>query len=149
MLIQQNFQSRLAELSQQASQDAGKKIQNIFKHDNTGQISALVQKLMPLEPPKVNQILATLKQQVPEIATAVEEAYKQVMEAQEQQMQVMQAQQSQAAGMMLGLPPSPPGPNGAPAPGVDPQVAAAVMQSMGPAMKPEPKQKPPRRQGGV
>lgn len=170
MLIQQNFQSRMGEIAAQASQEAQKKIDDIFKHDTTGQISALVQKLLPLDRAKVNQVLSVLKQRVPEIASAIEETYNKVMEAQQQQMQAFQNQQAQVAmglmgqqmGVMPGgganpasggMPALPPAGGGGMAPGgsadTNPMIAAAAMESMQPAMKPQPEKQAPRRQGGA
>jgi hypothetical protein len=166
-VISYNFQQKLERMTAQAQHEAQSKVDNALNHDNSGQIAPMVQKLTQMDPVQAEIALSQLKQQVPEIASAIEQAYHTIMDAQkEQQQQQMQAQQQQEMQMQdqqtqmqqqgaqslfqnqvdiqnqqaqqkAGL--------------MQPQQAGAKSgkPAKGVDMKPTPDQKPPRRQGGV
>lgn len=153
-LISHNFQTRINELAAQAQMESQKKIEQTFDHDNTGQIQAIVDKLLQMPPQQAGKMLAELKTQMPEVGASVEVAYKQIIEAQEEQMmqqQLLFEQQQQALALGDG---SEEGvgvnPQAAPTEeGQNAQAQAADAVTAPPAANPLPDQKPPRRQGGV
>lgn len=168
-LIGFNFQNRINELASQAQTAAQKKMDSAFGHDYTGQVQTLVQKLLSMPPQQAEVALADLKQQVPEVASAIEVAYRQVVDAHEeqetammQQQMEMEAQQDQAMQehqMNLQMT--------ADQTALQQQLAAndplnqpveeankakrkaANSATDKPKTAPNPEQKPPRRQGGV
>lgn len=164
-LIGFGFQQRVEQLAAQAKNEAQMKMENTFAHDNTGQIQGMVEKLTKLPPPQAEAAIAELKMQVPEVATAIEMAYRTVMSAQKQQAMQMQmvADEQQAAQeqsdqqlqtqmhsqLMSGavqnaLNPTPPGTQSKPSRAGKPKEKEGGID-----MRPAPNQKPPRRQGGV
>lgn len=92
-IISFNFQQKLQQLASQAQNEAQKKMESALAHDNTGQIEAMVRKLATMDPKQAEITIAQLKYQVPEIATAIEQAYTKIMEARDEA--VMQQQQMQ------------------------------------------------------
>lgn len=166
-VISYNFQQKLERMTAQAQHEAQSKVDNALNHDNSGQIAPMVQKLTQMDPVQAEIALSQLKQQVPEIASAIEQAYHTIMDAQkDQQMQMQQAQQQQES--MMQDQQSQMQQQGAQSMfqnQVEIQNQKALQQAgLGqPAqagaksgkpnkavdMKPAPEQKPPRRQGGV
>lgn len=151
-----NFQQKLQELSEKAQNVAQEKVQAAFKHDATGQIAAMVDKLMKMQPEKAEATLAQLKAQVPEVASAIESGYKSLRASQEMQ---IQQQQQQQQGMLQEQQQQ----QQTAEQQQQQQISQAQVGAYGEALKanmlpdkqggtdmrPAPNQKPPRRKGGI
>ena len=150
-LISMNFQQRINDLTSQAQIQAEKKIDNAFQHDQTGQIEQVVGKLMQMPRKDAELTVAQIKQQMPEIGSAIEVSYRQFIEANEEKdMQMLIAQQNAELAMpeeqqTVGQPQE----TQPVSPQEQAQATAAEQATQEPAMNPLPEQKPPRRQGGV
>lgn len=151
-LIGYNFQNRINELANQAQMEAQQRVEKTFESDHTGQIRAIVEKLLTMQRPQAEMVIADLKGQTPEIGTVVEEKYHSILGAHEDAMMqqaVMAQQQEEAlalgAGQEEGASQSQSG--GSVAQQAQEQAATSVLTP--PPSNPLPEQKPPRRQGGV
>jgi hypothetical protein len=163
-LISMNFQSKMNELAAKAQEGAQKHLQSALEYDNTGQITALVQRLTGMQKPQAEAAIADMKMQIPEIAASVEQGYQSMLKQMEQAQQQQIANQATATMMVdpvaaaqqgiAGLAQLPegmaPGQVGLQQQQTAIQQAAAENKKQPKVnMKPEPNQKPPRRQGGV
>lgn len=158
-IISFGFQQKLEQLAAQAQHEAQMKIDNTFAHDNTGQIQAMTQKLLSLPPPQAEAAIAELKMEVPEVAVAIEQSYRAVVDAQraqamaEQQAQAQIAAQQQEAvlqtqNQVMQAEAMAPFQQQAQAQ-KKPAGSQPKKKEGGTDMRPQPNQKPPRRQGGV
>ena len=142
-LISMNYQDRMNEISQKGQQAAQEKLEGPVRHDYTGRIKQYVDQLLSVPPEQAELLLAQMKQQIPEVGSVVENAYrstKKALEEMEQAAAMEQAAIEQGAQMGTATPQDQT---------VQAQPASTDPSAIAPVDAPLPEQNIPRRQGGV